>query len=125
MLARLRSARRFASPSRARVLLLFRLRAGSWLWCCRKSDDRGFGIRSRRTPSAACGRRTRNVLSGLVGDEGVEIAIGEHLTRAFLAVADDDVAERAGGDVTVERLDRAAELTRGLGGRAQPIRRWR
>jgi len=37
-------------------------------------------------------------------------------------VAKDDVFQRAGSDVTVERLDRAAELARSLGGRAQAVR---
>jgi len=76
-------------------------------------------------------------------NELVEIGVGEHLALAALAVADGDVLERAGGDVAVERLDRATEpgsglccslesvrwgvarLARGLSGRAQAVgRRW-
>jgi len=63
------------------------------------------------------------MLSSLGCYEGVEIGISEHLARAFLAVADADVAERAGGDVAVEGLDRAAELSRRLNIRAQAIGR--
>jgi hypothetical protein len=55
-------------------------------------------------------------------NEGVEICVGEHLARALSAVADDDVANRAGGDVTVERFDGAAQLARSLGRRAQAVR---
>src|SRR5262249_36597830 len=97
--ARLGSAQRFASPSRARSLLLFRLRAGSWLWCCRKSDDFGYGIRSTSMASAACGRGTWNVLVGLIGDKFVEIGVGEHATHALTAMADVDITQRAGSDV--------------------------
>ena len=57
-----------------------------------------------------------------MGDESVEIGIGEHLTRAFRAVADDDVTERTRSDVTVERLDRATELGSGLRGSFEPVR---
>jgi hypothetical protein len=56
-------------------------------------------------------------------DEGVEIGIGEHLARAALAVADGDIFERADSDVAVKRLDRAAELARGRGGREEAIGR--
>jgi hypothetical protein len=59
----------------------------------------------------------------LVGDELIEIRVGEHATRALRAVADDDVAERARIDVAVERLDRAGELRCGFGWRAQAIGR--
>jgi hypothetical protein len=59
----------------------------------------------------------------LVGDELIEIGIGEHAARAPLAVADGDVFERAGGDVAVESLDRAVQLACGLGGRSQAVRR--
>src|SRR5215470_19935039 len=100
MSLRSRSARRLASLSRARLLLFFRLRVCSWLWCCRKSDKRGFETRSTRTASAACDRATcRRVLARLIGDEFVEIGVSEHAPRAALAVADGDVFERAGGDV--------------------------
>jgi len=38
--------------------------------------------------------------------------------RALRALADDDVAEIARGDVRIDRLDGAAERARDLGGRA-------
>jgi hypothetical protein len=59
----------------------------------------------------------------LIGDELVEISVGEHAAGTLGAVTDDDVAEIASGDVTVQRLDGAAELRRCLGRRAQPTRR--
>src|SRR5262249_16627111 len=114
-----------ASPSRARPPLLFRLRGASCISSSRETDDLALGSRSGNTASDrlwAC-RGTSNVLSGLVGDEFVEIGVGESDARALGAVTDDDVAERAGGDVAVERLDRAAELGRRLGLRAQAIGR--
>jgi hypothetical protein len=46
----------------------------------------------------------------LVGNESVEVSVGEHLARALCALADDDVAEIPGSDVGVERLDRAVQL---------------
>ena len=53
-----------------------------------------------------------------MGDEFVEIGVGEHLARALLALADADVAEIAHSNVGVKRPDRAAEfrcrLRRGL-----------
>src|SRR6516162_4583082 len=119
-----RSQLRAVLPSRARPPLLFRLRAGSWPWLSRKSDDLGCGIRSRRTASAACDRATcRRVLTSLIGDELVEIGGGVHAVRALRALADDDVAEIARGDVRIERLDGAAELARGLVRCTQSIRR--
>jgi len=59
----------------------------------------------------------------LIGNEIVEIGIGEHLVRALRALADDDVAEIPGSDMAVERLDRAAELGSGLRCRFEPVRR--
>jgi hypothetical protein len=59
----------------------------------------------------------------LIGDEVVEIGVAEHAARALRTLADADVAEIARGNVGVKRLDRAAQLARGLGGRAQAIRR--
>jgi hypothetical protein len=41
----------------------------------------------------------------LGGDEGVEVGVGEEAARALAAVAERDVTKRAGGNVTVERLD--------------------
>jgi hypothetical protein len=58
----------------------------------------------------------------LVSDEFVEVGVGEHLARAALAVADGDIFERAGSDVTVQRLDRAMQFAGGLGGGAETIR---
>src|SRR5262245_63878914 len=69
--------------------------------------------------SAACGRGTRRVLSGLVGNERVEINLGEESARAFLAVADDDVTQLARIDVRVERLDAAIERGGSLRGSQQ------
>src|SRR5262249_14028746 len=117
-----RSQLRAVSPSRARPPLLFRLRAGSWPWLARKSDDLGCGIRSKRTASAACDRATcRRVLTSLIGDEFVDVGVSEHAARALRALADDDVAEIPGGDVGVERLDRAVQLGGGLRGGLEPI----
>jgi hypothetical protein len=59
----------------------------------------------------------------LVADEFIEIGVGEHAARARLAVAERDVAQRAGGDVLVESFDRDAELRCGLGAGAQAV--WR
>ena len=44
----------------------------------------------------------------------IEIGIGEHAALAFLAVADIHIAQRAGLDVAIERLDRAIEFGRSL-----------
>jgi hypothetical protein len=41
----------------------------------------------------------------LIGDEIVEVGVGEHAAQAFCPMTDDDVTERAGSDVTVERFD--------------------
>jgi hypothetical protein len=57
----------------------------------------------------------------LVGDEFVEIGVGEPAALATLAVAKGDVFQRARLHVAVERLDRAAQLARGFGGGAQAI----
>jgi hypothetical protein len=59
----------------------------------------------------------------LIGDELIEIGIGKHAPHALLAAANDDVAQLARVDVAVERPDRAAELGRCLGLRAQAIGR--
>ena len=62
----------------------------------------------------------------MIGDELVEVGIGEHAARALRALADDDVAQIPRGDVGAQRLHRAAELARGLGGRAQAVGcRWK
>jgi hypothetical protein len=58
----------------------------------------------------------------LNSNEFVEIGIGEHAAWALRAVADDDVFEVARRDVTVEGLDRAAELRRCFGRSPQSIR---
>jgi hypothetical protein len=59
----------------------------------------------------------------LVGDELVEIGVGEHTAHAFAAVADGNITKRAGGNMTIERLDRAAQPVRGLGQGTQIILR--
>jgi hypothetical protein len=41
----------------------------------------------------------------LDGNELIEICVGEHFSRALAAVSDDDIANRAGCDVALERLD--------------------
>src|SRR5262249_10866937 len=114
------AAGRVQPPSLARPPLLFRLHAASCISSSRETDDLALGSRSGNTASDRLGscRRTRNVLSGLVGNEFVEVGVGEHLTWAFRAVPDDNVTERTRSDVTVERLHRAMKLACGLGGRA-------
>src|SRR6516164_4159766 len=98
------------SPSRVRPPLLFRLPGASCISSSRETDDLALGSRSGNTASGRLGscRRTRDVLSGLIGNEIIEIGVGEHAARAFAAVPDDDIAERAGSDVTSKRLNRAA-----------------
>jgi hypothetical protein len=54
----------------------------------------------------------------LIGDELIEIGVGEHAALTALAAADDDVAEIARRDVHVEGLDRAAQFRRCFGRRA-------
>src|SRR5262245_37746875 len=105
-----RSARRSAWSSRARRLLLFRLPADTRSWLSRESDDRATGSRSASMANAACGRRTRLILSGLHGDEIGKIRVGEHAAGALLALADADVAEISSGDVLAQGLDRDAEM---------------
>jgi len=61
----------------------------------------------------------------LASNKFVEVGIGEHAARTLHAVANDDVFERTRRDVTVEGLDRAAQLRRRFGQRAQPVRRAR
>jgi len=58
----------------------------------------------------------------LIGDEIVEIGVGEHLALALLAVADADVAKIPGSDVGAQRFDGAAEATCSVGRREQGIR---
>src|SRR5262249_60481801 len=97
MSLRPQSARRLASLSRAQPLLFFLLRAGSWLWCCRKSDNRGFGIRNTRTATAVSDRETRRILSFLRSDEFGEVSVGEHDTMALGGLANGDIAQIACG----------------------------
>src|SRR5262249_14202391 len=73
--------------------------------------------------SAAWGRRTWSVLAGLIGDELIEIGVVEHAARALFAATCIDVTQRTGSNMGKQRLDRAAELARGLGGREQAIGR--
>jgi hypothetical protein len=58
----------------------------------------------------------------LIGDEIVEVGVGEHAARAFCPMTDDDVTERAGGDVAIEGFHRAAEPGSGLCGGLEPVR---
>jgi hypothetical protein len=58
----------------------------------------------------------------LVGNELIEIGIGEPLARALGAVADGGVFERTACHMTVEGLDRTAELCSCFGQRSQAIR---
>src|SRR5215471_15234008 len=76
-----------------------------------------------RTATAGRVGQTRGLLSGLVLDEGFEVGIGKHAARALLALANADVAEIPGGDVGVERLDRATELGSGLRRSFEGVRR--
>src|SRR5215813_12016516 len=101
-------ARPAPSPSRARPPLLFRLRGASCISSSRETYDLALGSRRGNTASDRLGscRRTRNILSGLVGDEFSEIGVGEHLARALRAMADQDIAQRANRDIAVERFGR-------------------
>jgi len=58
----------------------------------------------------------------LIGDESVEIGIGEPGSPALLSTADVDATKRTGSDVTVQRLDRAVQLGGGLRGGLEPVR---
>src|SRR5262245_21262215 len=122
MCARLRFARRAAWPSRARCALRLLLPAGSWPSWSREIDNLATRNQIASTASADPCRRTRNVLSGLIGDKIIEVGVGKHLARALRALADDDVAEITCGDVSVERLDRAVQLGGGLRGVLEPVR---
>src|SRR5262249_21211533 len=121
MFARLRFAQHAVSPSRARCVLLFLRPAVSWLWYSRESDDVATRSQIASTASAGLCRRTRNVLSGLVSDEFVEIGVSEPDAPALPAVADVDIVQRARSDVAVERLDRAVQLGGGLRGGLEPV----
>src|SRR5262249_31773738 len=116
------SVRRVAWLSRARSALWLPLPAGSWLWYSRESDNLATRNRIASTASAGPCRRTWGILAGLIGDELVEIRIGEHAALAALAVADGDIFERARLHVAVERLHRAMKLACGLGGGAPGLR---
>ncbi len=59
----------------------------------------------------------------MIGDEGVEIGLGEHPARAPGAVAGLDVAQRPQGDVPRKRLGRATKLSRRLARCVQTIGR--
>jgi hypothetical protein len=41
----------------------------------------------------------------LVGDELIEIGVGEHTAYALAAVADDNVPQRTGGNMAEERFE--------------------
>src|SRR5262249_2487258 len=109
MFLRPRSARSAPWRARARRALLLRLRAGSCVWSSRESDDLGLGSRIARMASAGRDRRTcGDVLAGLIDDERVEIGVGKHLARTLATVTDDDVTQRARGDVPAQGLEAAA-----------------
>src|SRR5262249_57273330 len=101
--------------------LPLRLRVASSFSYFRKSDDFGFGSCTARTATAGRVGWTRGILSGLRGDEFVEVGVGVHAARALLTVADDDIAELARVDVAVDCLDRATELGGGLRCGLKPI----
>jgi hypothetical protein len=58
----------------------------------------------------------------LIGDELVEIRVGEHLALALPAVTKGDIFQCARSDVAVERLDRATEPGSGLRSGLKPVR---
>jgi hypothetical protein len=58
----------------------------------------------------------------LVGNEAIEIGVGEHAANALGAVPDADIGERTGCDVAPDGLDRAAELGGRLALGAKAIR---
>src|SRR5262249_5568796 len=115
MCARARFARSAPSRVRARPPLPFRLRASSSSLCFRKTYDFGFGIGTARTASAGRGGRARGILSGHVGDELVEVRVGEPAPDALAATATAHVAKRAVGDVLAQQFDGNAELGGRLG----------
>jgi hypothetical protein len=60
---------------------------------------------------------------GLVADELVEIGVGEHAALALGAVTNEHVFQPSGGDMALEGLDRAAELSGRLALGAKAVRR--
>src|SRR5262249_54505316 len=102
--------RRQLCDQRPRLLappLLFRLHAATCISSSHETDDLALGSRSGNTASGrpcSC-RRTWNILAGLVGDELVEICVREHPARALAAVADADVTDLTGSDVSEECFD--------------------
>jgi hypothetical protein len=60
---------------------------------------------------------------GLVGNEGIEVGVGEHPALALATATDADIGERTGCDVALEGLDRAAELGGRLALGAKAVRR--
>jgi hypothetical protein len=57
----------------------------------------------------------------LIGNEFIEVGISIHAPSALFAMSKADIAERARGDVAVERFDRTTELGSGLGGGLKPV----
>jgi hypothetical protein len=57
----------------------------------------------------------------LVGDELFQIGVGEHLALAFGAPTDRHVTQLAGGDVSTQRLRRAAQPLGGFSFGDQPV----
>jgi len=58
----------------------------------------------------------------LSGDESVDVGVGKHLARAFRAVTDGHVTERADGDMAEQRFDGAVQLGGSLSGGFEPVR---
>jgi hypothetical protein len=59
----------------------------------------------------------------LIGDESVEVGIGEAHTLALSTAPDVDVGERAAGDVALKRLNRTTEFRRSFRHGAQAVGR--
>src|SRR5262245_5837450 len=120
MFARPRPAQ--PKPWHARVpdVLLLRLPACWPSWSSRKSDDLGFENCTARMGSAGRVGWTRQGLSGLVGNELIEVDGGEIPTRSLGAPAEREVFHLAHIDVAVERLDRDIEPRGSLGRGQQP-----
>jgi hypothetical protein len=60
---------------------------------------------------------------GLVGNEGIEVGVGEHPALALATATDADIGERTGCDVALKGLDRATELGGRLALGAKAVRR--
>jgi len=58
----------------------------------------------------------------LIGDEIVEVGVGEPGSPALLSAADVDATKRTGSDVAEQRFDGAVQLGSGLRGGLEPVR---